>query len=76
MAPLRTITVYAGTRDFPGEVVAREWFTDSTGIRKGEIVARCPDLQSCRAAIMAIDPGLYCIPRSDGDNPAIVETWI
>ena len=73
---LRIITVYAHPRDFPGEFVARESFTNATGERKDEIVARGPDLESCRAAIIALDLGLVCLARHPEDDPVIVETWI
>jgi hypothetical protein len=73
---LRIVTVYEHPRDFPDEFVARESFMDLMVERKGEIVARGPNLQSCRAAIIALDLGLVCLARHPDDDPVIVETWI
>ena len=53
-------TTYDSPMDLPGRFVARKRVQDKT-------------LKRLRAKL---PPGLYCMPRSPGDDPQIVETWM
>lgn len=77
-------TVCDCPRDFPGEVVAREWKVAGGRETPGALVARGPTLKACRIALdgylARIGRGgltMLCrIPASPGDDNVIVETWI
>jgi hypothetical protein len=70
MSQLENWTVYDNPEDFPGQIVVRKFLND----QPTSDVEAFADLESCRRAFEL--RGLYRIPRSDGDAPVIVETWL
>jgi len=71
----RMIVIYHHARDYPDHnFVARQWFM------MGERLWPSPDLfavgQTLREVRAAIPPWLVCVPRQEGEDPAIIETWI
>jgi len=69
-------TLYENPKDYPSMYVLREWVI-AGGMPeprplKGIFLSRNPDV--LRAQM--IDQGLTCLPRSEGDDPCIVECWI
>lgn len=67
-------TVYKSPPEYPGKYVARLWVVvhGATEPRQTGDMAIAPDLDSVRTMLPW---GLVCLPRSEGDDPAIVETW-
>lgn len=61
--------VYDSPLDRPGTFVARKWVNDLAT----EETLEAPTLDALRAKLPA---DMYCIPRSLGDEPHIVECWI
>lgn len=60
--------VYDHPLDRPGMWVARKWILDEpTGI-----TLAAPTLDDLREML---PEGLYMMPRQEGDDPVIVETW-
>lgn len=72
--PLEMWTIYDHPRDAPEFSVARKWL----------ILPGCPiwtdvtmmedDVETLRKYF--ITAGRHCLPREDGDDPVIVESWI
>lgn len=62
-------TTYDSPMDLPGRFVARKRVLDKP---KSELL-QDKTLKRLRAKL---PPGLYCMPRSPGDDPQIVETWM
>jgi malonyl-CoA/methylmalonyl-CoA synthetase len=61
--------IYDSPRDFPGLFVARKWLND----RPTPDLLQGTTLKQLREQLPA---GLHCLPRSEKDDPKIVETWI
>ena len=72
--PLQMYVIYGpGTSDLPGQYVCRRHES-----RAGESVATSehwtgPTLDSVREQLQ---PGLYCLPRFENDDPNIIEVWM
>ena len=69
-------TVYDHPSDYPNEFVCRRFAIGSNGqqlVEIGEPFARAKTLDRLRAMLPL---GLYPLPREEGDDPVIVETWI
>ena len=66
---LQIWVVYDSPSDRPGVFVSRKWINDVPT----EVTVQAPTLDALRGKLPA---GLYCIPRSLGDDPRIVECWI
>lgn len=64
--------VYKDAVDFPDEIVARMFHT-LPECRPTKFIIRRKTLKGIRDAI---PDGLICIPRSIGDDPVIVESWL
>ena len=66
-------TVYDNPSDMPGMFVARRF-----DIGRGEAVWTdiCVIASTLDGVRELIPQGLHCMPRADGDEPQIVETWI
>lgn len=62
-------TIYDSPIDLPGSFVARKWVLDTP---TSELL-QDKTLDGLRAKL---PHGLHCMPRSPGDEPQIVETWI
>ena len=72
---LQMWTVYERPRDFPNEFVVREWH-----VVAGKVISRqaagaltAPTLEQARKLV---PQDCVCMPRQEGDDPVIVETWI
>ncbi len=59
-------TIYDSPIDLPGSFVARKWVLD----KPTSELLQDKTLDGLRAKL------LHCMPRSPGDEPQIVETWI
>lgn len=62
--------VYDHPNDFPNIYVARLW----VGLRATEEFIVSPDLEGLRDVL--IGRGLVKLDRMEGDDPAILETWL
>ena len=62
-------TIYDSPIDLPGSFVARKWVLD----KPTSELLQDKTLEGLRAKLPL---GLHCMPRSPGDEPQIVETWI
>jgi hypothetical protein len=62
-------TIYDSPIDHPGSFVARKWVLD----KPTSELFQDKTLDGLRAKLPA---GLHCMPRSPGDEPHIVETWM
>lgn len=66
-------TIYARPRDFPIGYVVRRWVVTNDGRNVPDREARLAiSLDEARAFIPR---WLYRMPRQEGDDPHIVETW-
>jgi len=75
MSALVMWTIYDRPTDFPEDYVARRWVIDAHGAcATDRILVSKHDLQWLREQM--IDMHLTVLPRSDGDAPCIVETWL
>lgn len=61
------------TLDFPGEFVAREWFSVAGRLLPGAIAARAQTLEEVRARLPV---GLLRLERDPLDDDKIVESWL
>lgn len=71
--PLSMWVIYDHPLDYPTEFVARRHEVD-TAHRVTDDVITADTIDDLRE--LFTDRGLYCILRSDGDDPYIVETWL
>ena len=71
MQTLTMWTIYRDPDDYPGQYVARRWEARETPVATGDLHL-ADSLEAIRALI---PPGLARLPRYDGDDPCIVETW-
>lgn len=62
-------TIYDSPIDLPGSFVARKWVMETP---TSELL-QDKTLEGLREKL---PPGLLCMPRSPGDDPKIVETWM
>lgn len=62
--------IYDHPTDFPHGFIARRWENDEPT----EDVLRANHIEPLRKHLE--DSGLTCIPRSMGDDPYIVESWV
>lgn len=71
--PLYIYTVYDHPTDYPDHFVVRQF---SIGV--GAVIPRDAwQFKSLAGARQFLyDRGLVCLPRSEGDDPKIVESWI
>lgn len=75
MSVLFMWTIYERPLDYPRSFVARRWVVKPDGVVAAEDrVLVSDELEWLRDQME--DMGLYCIPRSESDEPQIVETWI
>lgn len=63
------ICIYDCPDDYPDSFVARVWDMD----RPTRLVAMADTLEEIRAKI---PKDMHCIPRTEQDEPCIVEVWI
>lgn len=73
--PLEMWTVYKHPRDFPNGYLARLWIAAGDGSLIATVrTITANELAPIRRALA--QKGLYCLHRSPGDEPQIVETWL
>lgn len=70
---LPTWVIYDHPKDFPEYFVARKWMIREGGPEPTEIMFKDTNLERMRSSL---PDGLIRIPRYDGDDPAIIESWI
>jgi hypothetical protein len=75
MTTLAIWTVYKNPTDYPGKFVARRFDIDADGPKPSASVIIAPSLKTLRS-ILAFEMHLICMPRNEGDEPQIVETWL
>lgn len=64
--------IYRQPLDHPDKIVTRKFFVTDKANPTHEFMLH----DSLQAARVALPDGLYCIPRSPGDEPQIVESWV
>lgn len=75
MEPLTVWTIYAAPADYPSvPFVVRGWRTSVRGdVVDTGMIGFADTLDQARAYL---PEGLYCVGRSDDDEPQIVESWL
>jgi hypothetical protein len=73
---LKMWTVYDHPADFPDSVVARMFVVIGGKSHGTDECIRAATLEGVRWALCRYHPGLTRLPRSEGDEPQIVETWL
>lgn len=68
--------IYENPHDFPDWFVVRKWHVSSAGLKMDDMVWICETLNEARDVIVVELIGGICVPRSDDDDPVIVETWM
>lgn len=66
-------TVYDHPLEYPDAFIARKFRIDADPVPTTHVLT-CTSLMPIREALAA--QGLTCIPRSPGDDPFIVESWL
>ena len=66
-------TIYNHPADYPNYFVARRWEVQAGKESPTTDVLLDVDLDKLRAKL---PPGLYCLPRFQGDDPVIMEVWL
>jgi ribosomal protein L37E len=66
-------TVYDHPKDQPDSFVARKWCVDGQTMLGTSDMFVASTLGELRALL---PPGLHRLPRNEGDDPTIVETWL
>ena len=74
MPPLAMWTVYAFPADYPDKYVARKHLVTAGGPIATQETRISESIDTIRRAFGL--EGLYLIPRSDGDEPQIIESWL
>lgn len=70
---LRFWVIYEKPLDFPNSFVVRQWIVNNGESQPEPGYILAPDLATARAAIPA---ARYRLPRSERDEPQIVEVWV
>lgn len=68
------ITVYDHPSDFPFHFVVRAWYVSKDGTAHPD--ESCWLYQTIEDVREAIPHWMICMPRSENDDPAILETWV
>lgn len=71
-------TIYRNPSDFPGKWVLRGHDIGGPADSEPASIAHpdCVVADTLEQARAAVPPGLACIPRSESDDPTIVEVWL
>lgn len=72
---LRMAVVYGSPLDFPGEIVAREFFVHRSGQDPGALVARAKTLDEVRGTLRGRGFSGF-VQRDPKDDPTIIEVWL
>lgn len=67
-------TVYKNPTDYPDQWVVRAWRVEGEGVRMGRALP-APTLEEARKQIPHLEV-LTCFPASEGEDPAVYETWV
>lgn len=67
--------VYERPSDFPDHCVARAFIIDREPIPTPRVLF-ADTLDELRDILNYLYPDLICFPRSPGDEPQIIETWL
>jgi hypothetical protein len=73
--PWAVWTIYDHPSDFPEHFVARRWEIGPGEVRPTGSFIQASELEVLRTMLLT-ELGLTPIPRSPGDDPVIVETWM
>lgn len=74
-AVLSMWTVYDHPSDYPNSYVARRFDIDGKGVSPTGSLIIAPDLGTLRD-MLEFEMHLTRLPRDEGDDPNIIETWI
>lgn len=77
--PLTLFVIYDHPADFPGFFICRRWHCFAgEDFARAEIIPICAHakLDVVRAYIQGVAPGVVMLSRCEGDDPAILETWL
>ncbi|AWY06100.1 hypothetical protein SEA_FIREMAN_91 [Microbacterium phage Fireman] len=66
-------TIYDHPADYPDQFVIRAWFVENGAVTAYEPVALADTLEDARALI---PQGRERVPRTQADDPVIVESWV
>jgi hypothetical protein len=66
-------TIYDHPKDFPELFVVRPFIIDGGNVRPMTLCITGETLEEVRRYLIPYQ--LTCIPRQEGDDPCIVETW-
>lgn len=66
-------TIYAHPRDYPADYVMRRWEIRDNQMIATDEMALAASLEEIRKRVPY---GLYRLPRSENDDPCIVEVWL
>lgn len=66
-------TVFFDPNDHPGKWVLRGFDVDAHGVQPRGECTLADTLDEIREAL---PPGLHCLGRLNGDEPAIYESWV
>jgi hypothetical protein len=67
-------TIYRHPSDYPNDYVARVFETGPGEPTPTKFIVRSSEIQALRTTF--IHAGLITLPREDGDDPHIVESWV
>ena len=67
-------TIYRHPNDYPNDYVARMFETSPSTPTPSKFMVRSPEIHALRTTF--IHAGLIALPREDGDDPNIVESWV
>lgn len=71
-----TFTIWVVTKhpsDYPDKFVARANYVGPRGASRWGPALTADTLEEARSKVPI---GLYCMPRSQGDDPVVVEVWL
>ena len=71
-----TYTIYYDTKDHPGVFCARRFVIEKGKSSPDRFLGTAANIEGARALVERAAPGRYRIPRSEKDDPVIMETWI
>jgi hypothetical protein len=67
-------TIHERPKDYPTGFVAKMFELSSAGPQPTRYAIRSEELEPIREKLSRA--GLVCLPRDDGDEPQIIESWI
>ena len=75
---LKTYTVYCHPRDYPDNYVVREWviYRGKETPIPSKVLTIKKDYEGICEYRRDYFPDIFVLPRSEGDDISIVETWI